>query len=265
MTAVASSSIFVSISRHEQLLARSKRMASRSYRVALVEPHPLQRAGLHALLRELDFVDVVAVTDKRGDVADFARRSQPHVLFCSLDGYAGGTGDAMRSLLANISNHTFAVVVTIGESRALERWAIENLRLLWKAGASAFLAKSEISAPILRELIAAVTAGETPWVSSQMAHVMFRMQLLSQKRAAARATLTPRELEVVSLIGDGQADDTIADALGVSPVTIRNHANNARWKLDLRSRHELTAWAWRNGVVGDSNRGVVESGNRGID
>ena len=49
-------------------------------------------------------------------------------------------------------------------------------------------------------------------------------------------TLTPREIEIVVLAGQGMTNTRIATFLSVSPSTIRNHLHNAYRKLDVTSR-----------------------------
>jgi DNA-binding CsgD family transcriptional regulator len=63
--------------------------------------------------------------------------------------------------------------------------------------------------------------------------------------AAPHQGLTPRELEILLLLGQGHSDARIATALFISPSTVRNHVRNVRTKLGLASRDELRAYAAR--------------------
>lgn len=54
--------------------------------------------------------------------------------------------------------------------------------------------------------------------------------------------LTPRELEVACLIAGGLTNRQIADALVVSPETVKTHVSHILRKLKLRSRHQVAAW-----------------------
>ncbi len=59
--------------------------------------------------------------------------------------------------------------------------------------------------------------------------------------------LTPRELEVLQAIAEGQETPAIARALGVSPATIRTHVQHMRQKLGVATRAGLVARAFRLG------------------
>lgn len=64
--------------------------------------------------------------------------------------------------------------------------------------------------------------------------------------SAPHRGLTPRELEILSLLGQGQPDARIAAALFISPSTVRNHVKSLRDKLGLGSREELRDYARRH-------------------
>jgi DNA-binding NarL/FixJ family response regulator len=61
--------------------------------------------------------------------------------------------------------------------------------------------------------------------------------------AAARAGLTPREVEVVRLVAAGLSNAQVAETLFVSPATAKRHVANVLLKLDLPSRSALNTWA----------------------
>lgn len=64
--------------------------------------------------------------------------------------------------------------------------------------------------------------------------------------SAPHRGLTPRELEILSMLGRGHPDARIATALFISPSTVRNHVKSLRDKLGLQSREELRAYARRH-------------------
>jgi|SRR5690348_660677 DNA-binding NarL/FixJ family response regulator len=63
------------------------------------------------------------------------------------------------------------------------------------------------------------------------------------------ATPSPRELELLALIADGFSDTEIADALSLSPKTIRRRVHMIHVKLRARSRPHAVAIALRRGLI----------------
>ena len=57
------------------------------------------------------------------------------------------------------------------------------------------------------------------------------------------ATLTAVEREVATLVADGPTNQAIADRLGLARLTVSQHVATLLWRLDLRARHEIAAWA----------------------
>ena len=57
------------------------------------------------------------------------------------------------------------------------------------------------------------------------------------------ATLTDVEREIAHLIADGLTNQAIADRLGLARLTVSQHVATLLWRLDLRGRHEIAAWA----------------------
>jgi DNA-binding NarL/FixJ family response regulator len=66
--------------------------------------------------------------------------------------------------------------------------------------------------------------------------------------APASHPLSPRELDVLRLLVEGQTNQEIALTLGISPRTVINHVANIMNKLGLDSRTAVATWAVRNGV-----------------
>lgn len=79
-----------------------------------------------------------------------------------------------------------------------------------------------------------------------------RLEPTRRRRPAdlLRDQLTPREREVVAILVEGGGNEQIGLRLHISPNTVRTHVQNVLSKLQLHSRVEIAAWAFRNGLVG---------------
>ena len=71
-------------------------------------------------------------------------------------------------------------------------------------------------------------------------------------RKANGSALTPRELEVLMLLANGQGQKKIAQALFITPKTVATHIQRILTKLDVHSRAEAVAYAHRNHLLGSS-------------
>jgi DNA-binding CsgD family transcriptional regulator len=71
------------------------------------------------------------------------------------------------------------------------------------------------------------------------------------------ATLTGVEREVAGLIADGLTNQKIADRLGLARVTVSEHVATILWRLGLRSRHEIAAWAIAQARPAALDEGIV--------
>jgi DNA-binding NarL/FixJ family response regulator len=73
----------------------------------------------------------------------------------------------------------------------------------------------------------------------------------------ARHPLTPRQLEVLLLLAEGASPNEVAERLHVSPATVRKHIERILRLLDVRSRSEAIAWAFREGIAAHSAAGSL--------
>lgn len=119
--------------------------------------------------------------------------------------------------------------------------ALPNGRLVRLEGSSAGLFFGDPDAD-LRVLLAFLT-GEQADTSD------FPPPLGSSVRAPSRDRLTARELDVLRLIAQGEANAEIAHRLGLSVHTVERHAANLYRKIDARGRADATAYAIRRGIV----------------
>jgi DNA-binding NarL/FixJ family response regulator len=67
-------------------------------------------------------------------------------------------------------------------------------------------------------------------------------------RAAAAAAVTPRELEVLTLLAEGKDQNQIALELGISPKTVATHIQHLLAKFGAHSRAQLVAHAYKHGL-----------------
>ncbi len=123
----------------------------------------------------------------------------------------------------------------------------------FRAGASGFLLKDAER----RDIVAAVraaAAGEAlvaPSVTRRLIEHFAAADApaAASARPAALDELTPRELEVLELIGRGLNNAELAERLVVSDSTVKTHVSRILWKLGLRDRVQAVILAYEAGIV----------------
>ena len=86
---------------------------------------------------------------------------------------------------------------------------------------------------------------------ARVRRALTRSAELSRDEWSAANGLTPRELEILSLLGQGLKQDEIADRLVISPKTVATHIQRILGKLGVHSRAEAVGRAYRLGLVDD--------------
>ncbi len=215
--------------------------------VELVDDQSLVRAGFHALLDAEDDIEVVAqAADGESAVAQ-AREHRPQVVLMDIrmpkvDGLqatAQITGDPDLC-------DTRVVVLTTFE---LDEYVFGALR----AGASGFLLK-DVEPADLVAAVRVVAAGEAllaPRLTRRLieAFVSGAPAGVAPPAAETLERLTPREREVLSLVGRGHSNAEIAERLVLSPLTAKTHVARLFSKLGARDRAQLVVMAYESGLV----------------
>ena len=213
-------------------------------RVALADDQELVRSGFAALLAAEDDLEVVGEAADGRQAISLAAQLAPDVLLMDirmpgLDGI-----EATRRIAANPD--TAAVHVVILTTFELDEYVFEGLR----AGAAGFLVKDTDAAELIRA-VRVVAGGEallSPTVTRRLI-AEFASRTRPGRGLPGVAELTPRELEVVELIGAGLSNQEIARQIFVSQSTVKTHAARAMTKLAARDRAQLVVFAYEAGLV----------------
>jgi DNA-binding NarL/FixJ family response regulator len=119
-----------------------------------------------------------------------------------------------------------------------------------RAGASGFLLK-DVPPEQLIDGIRAVVSGEAllaPSITRRMIEV-YLDRPPAPPSPSLLESLTPREREILGLLGRGLSNAEIAEGLFVSETTVKTHVARVLMKLDLRDRVQAVIFAYENGVV----------------
>jgi DNA-binding NarL/FixJ family response regulator len=210
-------------------------------RVLLVDDQPLVRAGLRRILRPRAGFEVVGECDDGDQVDQAVAATGPDVVVMDVRMKRVDGAEATRRLRARDGSPPVLVLTTFDEDEVLSA----SLR----AGASGFLLKDAPGAELVKAVKTVAEGGA--YLDLAVTHrvlAAFGTHPLAALRAPD-ASLTPRELEVLKLVGRGLDNSEIARELYISEVTVKAHLGHVLTKLSLRNRAAAIVYAFDTGLV----------------
>lgn len=187
-------------------------------RVLLVEDHPLYREAVGRLVAGIDGWTVVGSFAEAEPALEAAARADLVVLDLGLPGIDGLT--AIR-LFKRANPDLVVVVLTMSEEPTALGAAI-------RAGAQGYLVKGSEPDDIMRALIGA-SRGQV--VFGEQVATAVLTQASSARPASPFPGLTERETEILDRVAAGRSNGEIAEALFLSPKTVRNQVSSILTKL----------------------------------
>jgi len=210
-------------------------------RVLLVDDHAVVRRGLLAFLEGEADVEVVGDAGGGTQALELLARldsesRRPHVVLMDLEMEPVDGIEATRRIRIRYSDVEVVALTSFGEER--------RVRAALDAGASGYLLKDS-DADEVAAAIRAAHRGELPLDPAIV------RDLTASLRAASHpdAGLTPRELDILRLLGAGKSNKEIANALQITERTARTHVSSILTKLGVTSRTQAALWAVRQGLA----------------
>jgi DNA-binding NarL/FixJ family response regulator len=214
-------------------------MTSGGATLAVVHRHVTLRQGLELLLRDRGYVLVGSASTARAGY-ELVRRARPTAVLIDLD-LPDESGAALtRRLLAELPELAVLLYAGLEDAEGLDD-AIDS-------GARAFVSKSGALHELTHAIDVVVGGGE--YVDPRLTSI-----LLGRSTTERLSVLSPREREVLDLLARGMNGEEAAEALFLSPETVRTHIRNAMEKLDAHTRVRAVVLALREGLIGESPRG----------
>lgn len=207
-----------------------------SIRVAVVDAHTLIRYGLSALIDESPDLVAAGTADTLAASRALIAQTRPNVVTLGISLPDGDGLELARELRDRYADLGIVVLTMRGEDDVLFR--------VMETGASAFVAKTAPTSEILGAIRHAAVA------ASSFTAVGLPVALARRGREQPdRPALSPRELEVLRLLGAGMSVPAIAGEMFLSPSTAKTYVARLYEKLGVGNRAQALMTALRRGLI----------------
>jgi DNA-binding NarL/FixJ family response regulator len=210
--------------------------------VLLADDQDLVRSGLRLLL-ELDGIEVVGEARDGAEAVTLTAEVMPDVVLMDVR-MPGMDGIEATRRIVSAGHPSRVLILTTFD---LDEHVFDALA----AGASAFLLK-DVGREQLVAAIRTVAAGEALFAPSVLRRLVSHYVTRPPARSVplpALDDLTPRETEILRLIGHGLSNAEIAEELVISMPTVKTHVRHVLQKLGLRDRVHAVVLAYESRLV----------------
>ncbi len=241
-------------------------------RLLIVDDHPLFRQGVRWALSNEEDIQIVGDAATAEEALEFLNQvgshNEPNVVLVDLN-LPGMNGLDLTRHLRRQYPSMGVVILSIHEG---DEQAFNALQ----AGAAAYRSK-EIKPDELKDILQRVARGEYVINDVVMEEPSVAHRVLSQFRNLPEelatspdsdfplfTPLSDREIEVLERIAGGGSNKEIADTLGISTQTVKNHISSILRKLSLNDRTQAVLYALRRGWIetpGTNRPGPPETGH----
>jgi len=215
----------------------------RKIKVLVAEDETVVRYALAQLLEAEQDIQVVGEAPDGQMAVALARQSAPDVVLMDLAMPKVDGIEATRQIKVHLPDCGIVVLTVFADD--------DHLFQAIKAGADGYVLK-DASPEQLVTAVRAVANGDCFLPGPLIRRVVAEFTRISGLRAAAKqvfAELTPREMEVLELLGQGLRNQQIAQKLFISEKTVKNHVSSILAKLHVNDRTEAAILATRHGLT----------------
>ena len=199
--------------------------------IVIVDDHPVVRQGLRAMLLTEPGFTVLGMAASAQEALNLLAHKEPDVVLMDLRMPGMEGTEAIVELRRLRPNIRILVLTNYGSDEYIVRAT--------QAGAMGYLLKNTPQEEIVKAVRMVYQAER--YVPKDIAQRLFE--------AIGRQELSPRELEVLSLVAEGCTNKDVAQRLFISDKTVRNHVTSCMLKLQAKDRTEAVTRAIQRGLI----------------
>jgi Response regulator containing a CheY-like receiver domain and an HTH DNA-binding domain len=201
-------------------------------RVMVVDDHAIVRQGISDVLAADEDIEIVALVASGEEAVSLAAKLHPDVALMDLSMPGMDGVEATRRTIGASPGVRVVMLTSFAEP--------EHVNDALDAGAVGYLLKDADADEIVRAVKAA-SRGEAPFSARAAGALLLRR---AQRRSGE--DLTPREREVLDLVGQGLANKQIARRLSIKEKTVKAHLTNVFQRIGVSDRTSAALWAARH-------------------
>lgn len=216
---------------------------SNKLRILVADDHELVRRGIRGVLRARRGWKVVSEAAEGREAVEKANKLKPDIAIVDIS-MPGLDGLQVTRQIRETSPATKVVILTMHESDQMVRRVLD-------AGALAYVLKSDLATHLVRA-VKVVSAGQqflAPRVSDLVLKSFLKTRDQPHSPGPSQLRPTPREVEIIRLLAQGNANKQIAAALGITNRTVESHRAKIMLRLGLHSFSELIHYAIRHAII----------------
>jgi DNA-binding NarL/FixJ family response regulator len=213
--------------------------ADGAIRVVVADDHPVVREGLRSFLSSRPGIEVVGEAGSADEAVAAVEELRPDVVLVDLMMPGGGIEAIGRVRALDDPPRLLVLTSFVGDDQVLPAL---------RAGASGYLLK-DVDPADLEAAVRTVHRGGSVLGPAVAPRVLDRATAARPAVDDRLAELTPRERDVLGLLGQGMSNRQIAEALYVAEKTVKTHMSSILTKLRVTDRTQAALFAARHGVA----------------
>ncbi|UAC49614.1 response regulator transcription factor [Bacillus aquiflavi] len=202
-------------------------------KVLLVEDQAIVREGIKMMLEQDDNIQVISEAENGQTAIEQMEKFIVDLVVMGIRMPVMNGIEATRKMKQRWPNVKILILTTFND----DEYALQAL----KEGASAFLLKSAEPQKLIQAVYSCMRGGIA--IHEEVAAKVLPRLLKKETRLDVTVPLSPRELSVTKLVGEGKTNKEIAAELYLSIGTVKNNITHILHKLELRDRTQLAIYA----------------------
>jgi DNA-binding NarL/FixJ family response regulator len=208
------------------------------WKVLLVEDQAIVRQGLKVILEQDEDIKVTHEASNGAEAIEILQKYSIDFVMMDVRMPVMNGLEATRIIKKQWPAVKILILTTFND----DEYALQAL----KEGANGFLLKTADSGKLIDAVYSCMSGGLT--IHDEVAAKVLPRLLQREKKETVSVDLSPRELSITKLVGEGKTNKEIADELYLSIGTVKNHLTQVLQKTGLRDRTQLAIYAVKHDI-----------------